>query len=486
MVVDRRSFTLNLAGMGLAAALAPPGLAHAATRAIQPVRSGTLDVLVLGAGVSGLQAAWMLEQQGLKVAVLEGRNRVGGRVMTLLDEPGYPEMGFNSMGEGYGRGIDAAERAGVTLEEVGARYRVGKPPMLWLDGKPLTREEWARHPCNPFPDQWKSVLPGELVNKLVAERTPLPDWNAWLDPANAGLDVSMHQFLQAQGLSDPAIRLAHDISPYYGTNAWDVSALMLQFNDGFIKSQIAGGVKSLAVKGGNLHLPMRMAGLLKGDVLLGKEVIAIDTGSGNAVVHCGDGSTFAAKRVICSLPFSTLRSIKIMPGLSGAQAEAVAQLPYQPLSMAYLTATSPFWDEDGLAPGMWTDGLAATVIPQRFGKTPEEISGLLVQARGTIANYWDRLGRDKALAMIVAAIEAMRPAAKGKLVPRAYFSWSQEAFNGGDWAYFAPGQVSRLVPEMSKPAGLLHFCGEHTAVAARGLEGAFESAERAALEVLEA
>ncbi|MFD2137736.1 FAD-dependent oxidoreductase [Novosphingobium resinovorum] len=135
MTMDRRSFTLGMAngaiGVGMASMLPAAALAAPAKKA-----AAGLDVLVLGAGVSGLQAAWMLEEQGLKVAVLEGRQRVGGRVMTLLDEPGYPEMGFNSMGEGYGRGVDAAQRAGVTLEDIGGRYRVGKPPMLWMNGQP--------------------------------------------------------------------------------------------------------------------------------------------------------------------------------------------------------------------------------------------------------------------------------------------------------------------------------------------------------------
>ena len=123
-------------------------------------------------------------------------------------------------------------------------------------------------------------------------------------------------------------------------------------------------------------------------------------------------------------------------------------------------------------------------MPQRFGASPEEITGFIVQARGALANFWDRRGKDAALAMIQSEIEALRPAAKGKLHGAAYFSWCAEAFNGGDWAYFGPGNVAGFVNEMSKPAGRLHFCGEHTATGARGLEGALESSERVALEVL--
>lgn len=485
MGMDRRAFALGAAGLGLAALAGSAEAARpVAKTSPAPAVRGRPDVLVLGAGVSGLQAAWLLEQQGLKVTVLEGRERVGGRVCTLLDQPGYPEMGFNSMADGYGRGIDAAGRAGVELEEVGARYRLGPPPGVWINGRHMSREEWAAFPGNPLPPALKTVLPQEAAFRIIAGHTRLADWTGWNDPANAGLDISLHDFLSAQGLSDDAIRLVNDVSPYYGTNAYDVSALMLEYNDGFVKAMAAAGPRSLAVKGGNIHLATGMAKLLKGDVILGRQVVAIEAGSTACRVTCSDGSTFDAGKVICSLPFSTLRYVHVMPGLNGMQARAIATLPYQPLSIAFITATAPFWQEDGLAPAMWTDGLLGNVIPQRYGATPEEITGFQVQARGALANHWDRLGRDTVLQMIVQGLGAMRPAARGKLQARAYFSWCREAFNAGDWAYFGPGQVRDFVNVMSLPAGRLHFCGEHTATGARGLEGAFESAERVALEIL--
>ncbi|KPH58226.1 NAD(P)/FAD-dependent oxidoreductase [Novosphingobium sp. ST904] len=489
MVMDRRKFTLGAAAFGMGAlasglpAVASPRAAPAKGAGKGAARSGEPDVLVLGAGISGLQAAWLLEEQGLKVTVIEGRSRVGGRIMTLLDQPGYPEMGFNSMGEGYGRGLDIAQRAGVEMQEVGARYRIGPPSLLYIGDQPLTREEWAKFPGNPFPDALKSVLPAELVPMLVAQKTRLEDWNSWHDPVNAKLDISLHDFLRQQGLSDQAIHLSYDIAPYYGMNAYDVSALLSEYNDGFVKAQIAAGPKSFAVKGGNLLMPMALAKQMKGDVLLGREIVAITQDGGRATVHCADGATFSAPRVICSLPFSALRNVRIEPGLSGVQAQAVAQLGYQPISMVFVTAEAPFWEQDGLSPGMWTDGVLGNVIPQRYGDDPQQITGFIVQARANLANYWDRMGAEAVKAMVVARIEALRPAAKGKLAAHSYFSWSQEKFNLGDFSYIAPGQVAWM-DEIAKPAGSLFFCGEHTATGARGLEGALESSERVALEVL--
>jgi monoamine oxidase len=190
--------------------------------------------------------------------------------------------------------------------------------------------------------------------------------------------------------------------------------------------------------------------------------------------------------VVCALPFSTLRRVKIEPGLSGPQAQAVQSLPYQSIANIFITVRSPFWEVDKLSPSMWTNGIAGMVIAQRFGKTDDEVTGLLVEARGELANAWDRLGPDQATQSVIAAIETIRPAAKGQLVGAAYYSWARERFNAGDWAYFAPGQITAFANQMSAPAGRVHFCGEHTAVANRGLEGAFESSERVAVEVLSA
>jgi monoamine oxidase len=474
--IGRRQFTIGLGAAGLTA-----GVAGSALRAA--IGAPKVDVIVLGAGMSGLNAAWLLEQQGVRVLVLEGRKRVGGRVHTLFDLPGYPEMGFNAMGDGYGRGIEWAKRTKLELVEISAR-RKGREQGLYLNDKLVTREQWTAATFNPFPEGYRTAMPWEAVGRVIDKTNPLTNYTAWLEPASGPLDISLNAYLVAQGFNQDAIRFANDVSPFYGTNSHDVSALMLEFTAGFTKNQLSAGPNSWSIKGGNEKLPRAMAALLKGDLLFKKEVVAIDNGADIVEVRCADGSVYQAARVVCSLPFSTLRNVHITPGLNDLQSRAVASLPYQPLSIAFLTATEPFWEADGLAPGMWTDSVLGTVIPQHYGKTAQEISGLTVQARGQKAGIWDRMGPGRTLASIIAKFEELRPAAKGKLKGHRVFSWTMEYFNVGDFSYFAPGQISDFVPTMAQPAGRIHFCGEHTATATRGLEGALESAERAAIEIL--
>ncbi len=478
MRIDRRTFTLGAAGMAMAASASVSAFARGT------VSQGHTDVLVLGAGISGLNTAYLLEQQGYRVTILEGSQRVGGRIFTLMDQPGHPEMGFNSMAAAYGRGFDAAARAGVEMVEVGERYRYGKPQGLYINGKHMSREEWAAFPGNPFPDQYKAIMPFELSFMLVAQNNRLPDPTQWYMPENAPLDISFHARLKELGLSEEAIHLCNDISPYHGKNAHSVSTLMLEWNDGFVKTQAAAGPGSWAVKGGNELLPQGMAKLLKGDIIFGKEVLAIDCDDSGAKVYCADGTMFSSDRVVSSLPFSTLRNVHIMPAIGGDQGNAIQTISYMPISIGFITATEPFWEEDDLAPGMWSDDRLGTVMPQRFGATADEITGFMVQARGDMARYYDRMDDETALATVVSEIEKMRPAAKGKIVGRNWHSWAKQRFSGGTWAVWGPGEATTFGPVMSRQQGRLHFCGEHTATTSRGVEGALESSERAALEVL--
>ena len=95
-----------------------------------------VDVLVLGAGLSGLETALTLEENGLKVRVLEGRQRVGGRLYTLTDVPGHPEVGGNTVSSAYGRVIAAGKRYGVALEDVAPRYAAFPDPQeLYIGGE---------------------------------------------------------------------------------------------------------------------------------------------------------------------------------------------------------------------------------------------------------------------------------------------------------------------------------------------------------------
>ena len=64
-------------------------------------------------------------------------------------------------------------------------------------------------------------------------------------------------------------------------------------------------------------------------------------------------------------------------------------------------------------------------------------------------------------------------------------SCSRDPFGAGDWVFWKPGQVVKYGNHLRLGLPRVTFCGEHTAIMQRGMEAAFESGERAALEVLQ-
>jgi monoamine oxidase len=228
-----------------------------------------------------------------------------------------------------------------------------------------------------------------------------------------------------------------------------------------------------------------MSKKLKSEIHLGKEVVAITEAGDGVEAVCRDGSKYRAKTVLCSVPFSVLRTIHIDPPLEGPQAAAVHLLPYMINTLVFFVPKRRFWEADGLSPTMWTDGPAGTVMAQRFGAKDEEVTAIVANPRGHFGAYLDRLPPKDAMRLVQQEIETLRPAAKGALEAAAIHSWATDPFAAGDWAVFAPGQIKSFARQMAKPRGRLHFCGEHTAQANRGMEGALESADRAVLEIVE-
>lgn len=472
----RRSLVKGIGATALAGSLA----VHSnSTRA-----QDKADVLVLGAGLSGLQSAMLLEELGYSVIVLEGRDRIGGKVLTHGTTDGFVELGGQTIAAGYGRMRDMATRVDVELFDFLPRTILDGAPVLALEHQVIAPENWAASPLNPFQTQNRDKMPWELASGVLAQHNPLADPGDWIDPENFHLDVSFYDFLKAQGLTDAEIELSYNTNVGYGTSAHDVSALMMFFIQSWNTLQSKDAPNMFGARRGNSAIIDGMANKLNKDVRLNQEVQSIDLSPGGVEVKCADGARYSAKAAICSFPFSTLKYVRISPTLVGAQQQAVYTLPFMQITITVLEVTEPFWEQDGLGPITWTDGPAGFISPTRYGDSGK-VNALMSWTRGHDAARLDRLGPEAAKALVVQELEAARPIAKGKVKAVHYHSWGADPFSAGDWAVFRPGQIAAFQSQMAAPHGRLFFCGEHTAVSNRGMEGALESGERAVFEAVE-
>jgi monoamine oxidase len=151
-------------------------------------------------GPVGLYAAHLLEAEGARVVVAEGRQRVGGRLFTLDDVPGHPEAGGNGIGAGYARIIDMAKNSGSELIPVRQRTETTLvDSLINLRGTNIKQSEWATSPLNPFPAGRRDKMPWAYAGDYYLKLNPLKEGDTWTDPRFREWDISLYDFLKRQG-----------------------------------------------------------------------------------------------------------------------------------------------------------------------------------------------------------------------------------------------------------------------------------------------
>jgi monoamine oxidase len=476
MTPNRRTFLAGAAA-SVAAFKALPAFARTAADA---------DVIVIGAGLSGLHAAQLLESEGARVTILEGRTRVGGRIFTLDDVPGHPEAGGNGIGAGYARVLDAAKTSGVKTIPVRQRTESTQAnTLINLGGTNIQLSDWKTSPLNPFPPELRAKLPWEYQVGFYLKANPLKATDSWLDPKFSKWDISLYDFLKSQGQSEAAVDLALSTAMLYGTNPYDYSLLAMFHTLSWGAQQLSFGKEAYAIAGGNQRLPEAMAGKLKNEPQLGKTIYGIRTSPAGVEVVTSDGKVHRARFAIVTVPFSALRSVRFDPVLPPLQAEAIDLLGYATGFQTHFVAKRPFWLEDGLPANMWTDGPAGRFAALHYDEDPSKVTTFLSFVNGAQGERLDRMEPNRAAQEIIDFLARVRPSTKGAIEPVKVVSWQRDPFAGGIYSAWKPGQITRYGSVIAKPHGMVHFAGEHTAMLNRGMEGAMESGERAALEVLE-
>jgi monoamine oxidase len=473
---DSRRYTRRtiLAGM---AATAAAGLATACGG---PGRRGRdADVIVIGAGLAGLQAALLLEEQGLKVRVLEASDRVGGRVRTLDHIEGRPEAGGSEVGSGYARVLNMMDRVGGLTTAKWAES-IQLEFVMAHGGQLLKPADWATSPLNDLPPAERNTGPwGPFALPMVylPRNSPLPELDSWQDPAFAELDVPFDAWLRQQGASDRAIQYIDE--QLQGPVAAEVSTLW-QLRAARAALYM-GTVDSLVhIVGGMSRLTDGMAALLATEVELNTPVTAISTGKDGVEVRTTDGARHRARFVVCTIPLPVLRTISLDPAPTPRQEEAIAKVPYTNGTSVFFHVDKPFWEEDGLPASTWTLGPVGRVFRMAY----EGGYYLWNYKSGPATARYHQLPDEEAMALALKELNEARPSTVGRIRPTAVVSWDRHPWTRGHLAYRAPGQIRAFGNVLAEPHGRIHFAGEHTALLTTGMEGAMESGERAAMEIL--
>ena len=447
------------------------------------------DVIVLGAGLAGLNCARQLESFGFRVTVLEAGASVGGRVQTREIDGVLHERGASDVGILYARVINTARELGLTLQP----YAIGSRPFAYhVGGRMLHAEEWADADVNHTVGDERLLLPGEMEYKLIGDLNPMDNPVDWLQPENLALDVPLSSFLRANGVSQAAVDIiAHT---YNGEGIDRTSALTILRDssrqkvatDAWLqqRKQNPDALRVMEIQGGMQRLPEAMAATLDSEVRVRHPAALVEQDARGVTVTCRDGSRFSADKLVCAMSIPAMRNLHFQPGLSALKMQAIHAADYYATTKFYLRPTAPFWEEDGYQPSLWSDGL----IERIFARTnyDGDVHLLLVWINGPGARRLDKLSPEAGARLVIEELARIRPASKDKVELAGHEAWGRNPFFGGCGYKHTAGQAAAMARELPRPEGHIHFAGEFTRDVEVGMEAAMASGERVALELASA
>lgn len=466
------------------AALTLPALAGLSGLAGKPRK-----VIVVGAGLAGLAAAYELVQLGHDVTVLEARTRPGGRVYTLRSpfaDGLYAEAGAISYSESSRHMVRYVKTFGLTGMPLGPRGT----PVFHLRGRRLAfkqgeKPEW---PYELAAGEQGQSLP-QLIAKYftVVEKIGDPGDPAWRPDAFKEWDrVTLADWLKGQGASNAAIELLGN-GVWWGHGWSEGSALHRIVSDVglFLMSE-----KVYTLEGGTDRLAQAMAGALRERIWYGAPVTEIEQTAGGVRVACeqrGVRHTFTGDRVICAVPVPTARKIRFTPELPAAKRRIFDKLESSPVTRVFLQSRRRFWADRGEAGGASTDLPIDLVAEHPFARGPEAGPRAVLEChmKGDHAQAAGKLDEEARLALALRELEKVHPGFKDHFEGGASHAWHLDPWAGGGYPAWKPGELTAWVPELAKAETRIHFAGEHTSWLSRTMEGALESGNRAAREVHE-
>jgi putrescine oxidase len=418
------------------------------------------DVVIVGAGPSGLTAARELKRAGLSVAVLEARDRVGGRTWTDTVDGAMLEIG--------GQWVSPDQTALLALiEDLGlqtySRYRDGESVYIGADGK-RTQYTGGTFPVSETTAAEMDKLT-VLLDSLAAE---IGAEEPWAHPKARELDtISFHHWLRQNSTDEEA---CNNIGLFIAGGMLTKPAHAFSALQAVLMAASAGSFTNLTdedfildkrVVGGMQQVSLLQAAELGEDVVLDSPVRTInwteEASGGYRVTAVSERATVNARFVIMAVPPNLYSRVSFNPPLPRRQHQMHQHQSLGLVIKVHAVYSSPFWREDGLS---GTAFGAGAIVQEVYDNTNHE------DPRGTLVGF---VSDEKADAMFELSAEDRRRTilesiasflGEKALEPEVYYEsdWGSEEWTRGAYAAsYDLGGLHRYGKDQLKPVGPIYW-----------------------------
>jgi len=404
------------------------------------------DILIVGAGAAGLMAARELTKSGFEVTVLEGRNRIGGRIFTMGNVFSQPvEAGAEFIHGNLPVTLGLIRQSGLSLREMKG--------IFWQASSNSNGDESS----GPF-SGWDQMF-GVKLSEL-AEDIPLNDFleRNFQGDQFAGLKASIRGYAEGYDAADP-----NRLSTFAFRDEW-------MKDDDAAQCRINGGHSSLIEW---LSAEIEKAG---GKIFLNEVVKKVNWKKSEVEVITAEGKKFIAKKVIIAVPLGVLMAdasaeaaLSFFPSVAD-KIEAAKSMGYGPVMKIFLEFKESFWSAERVKSRMHLDLpplgfiLSGERMPTWWTQYPDDFNLLTGWLAGPRAEKMKLLGDDVLLKdslLSLAAIFKMNvDDLKSNLLTSRFVNWTVDPFALGAYTY-STTESKRSREILNSPVeDTIYFCGE--------------------------
>ncbi len=445
-----------------------------------------VDVCVVGAGYAGLTAARRLTQAGKSVAVLEARDRIGGRIWTFQLPDGSPvDRGGGWVANRHDAILKLASEVGVST------YKTYDHGYHLLVGEGRTRRYRGLIPKISLSAILTIVLAQTRLDGMARR---LPVEAPWTAKRAEEWDArSAAWFLERSGIRTTIARDLFD-SVVRGLFCGDLNQVsflnllfLIQASGGFnTLVSIKGGYQENLVVGGAGSIARRVADELGDAVRLNAPVRTIRQRADHVDVE-SDELAVSARHAVVAVPPALALEIAFDPALPEDRLTLYRHSTAGPETKTLLVYDEPFWRTAGFS-GQSTGPQSASEVTLDASPAAGKPGVIASFTFGPIAERVDALEAGERRRQVIAAmVERFGPRAGS---PAAFIEtpwWKEPWTRGCSMAHWSPGILTKYGSLLRQPFGRVHWAGTETATISYGsIDGAVRSGERAADEILAA